>query len=109
MDIKPTLADAKRRLRIDDDLADDLQSAIDQAHAEAMSYLDRDALHPDQGALNAALALDASHTGIVVTADIINAQLLLADASVGDNDRANRESKRDAAFGILRRHRHMGA
>ncbi|SFB96589.1 hypothetical protein SAMN05216344_106120 [Polaromonas sp. OV174] len=103
MPIKPTVEEAQRRLRIDADLAADLESAIDQAHAEALAFLDL-SLYADDAAL--AAAADAS--GIVATADIIAAQLLLTDALVGNNSLQDRESKREAARNMLRPHRRMG-
>jgi hypothetical protein len=102
LDVKPGLEEAKRRLRIDDELAVDLQFAIDQAHAEAEAFLDG-VLYADEEACGD----DAA--GILVAPDIIAAQLLLADALVGSNDVQNRVNKREAAFSILRRHRRMGA
>ncbi|WP_052712031.1 hypothetical protein [Paracidovorax citrulli] len=104
MDVKPTVEQALRRLRLDDELSDDLRDAIDQAHAEALRVLDGK-LFPDEEALIVAQDL----RGIVVTADIIAAQLLLADALVGNNDQRERDSKRSAAMAILRLHRNMGA
>lgn len=104
MDVKPTVEQALRRLRLDDELSEDLRDAIDQAHAEALRVLDGK-LYPDEAALIAAQDV----RGIVVTADIIAAQLLLADALVGNNDQRERDSKRSAAMTILRLHRNMGA
>lgn len=104
MPIKPTPEQARIRLRLDDDLDADLQDAIDQSHAEAVKYLDGK-LYADEGALQAA----QDPKGIVVGADIINAQLLLVDCAVGANGLKERESKRAAAFSILRQHRNQGA
>lgn len=103
MEVKPTVPQALLRLRLDDSLADDLTDALDQAYAEAVAFLDGD-LYASGAARSAAEDL----RGIVVTADIISAQLLLADALVGTNDVQARDSKRTAAFNILRRHRNMG-
>lgn len=129
MDVKPSLEAAARRLRIDGDLLLDLQDALEQAHDEALAYLDRP-LFADAAALTTAIAaaqaaLDAAtddevadqlaqdlaraKTGIVVTQDIIAAQLLLADRLVGDNDGAERERKEQAAYALMRQRRRHGA
>ena len=104
MPIKPTPADAILRLRLDGSLDGDIGNAIDQAHAQAVAYLDG-ALYADAGALEAAADL----RGIICTADIIAAQLLLVDALVGRNSVQDREDKRTGAFNMLRMHRNMGA
>ena len=104
MPIKPTPNEAIRRLRLDDNLAGDLDSAIDQAHAQAVAFLDG-ALYVDQAAITAAADL----RGIVCTPDIIAAQLLLVDVLVGNNSTQDREDKKAAAFNMLRLHRNMGA
>lgn len=104
METKPTPAQALIRLRLDADLAPDLPDAIEQAHAEAVKYLDGK-LYADESEVIQA----ADVKGIVVSADIINAQLLLVDAALGNNALQDRESKRTTAFTILRRHRNMGA
>lgn len=114
MNIKPTLEVAMTRLRIDSDLADDLDRALGEAVAEAETYLDGKlfgtpaeratavaAATTDEGKIEAA-------RGIVVTEDMHAAMMMLADAAVGDNDQQNRESKRTAAMHILRRHRNKG-
>lgn len=104
MPVKPTVEDAQRRLRIDDALLVDLQSAIDQAHAQAETFLDR-RLYASAEDLAAADDL----TGIVATADIIAAQLLLIDVLVANNSLQERESKEAAARSMLRPHRRQGA
>lgn len=104
MNVKPEVEEALRRLRIDDDLADDVPFAIEQAHAETEAYLDR-RLYADAGAL--ATAVDLS--GKVVTADMIAAQLLLVDVLICNNSEKERENKHAAALNMLRRHRFMGA
>lgn len=103
MDIKPDTETALRRLRMDADLAEDLAAAIDEAHAEAVAYLDG-RLYADLAELIAAQDV----RGIVCTPDIIAAQLLLADVLVGNNSTQDRESKHAAALTILRRHRNQG-
>ncbi|KQM68779.1 hypothetical protein [Xylophilus sp. Leaf220] len=103
MQVKPTPDEAQRRLRIDGALVDDLVAAIDQAYAEAVMVLDG-YLYEDL----AAVVLAGDERGIVVTADIIAAQLLLADVLVGANDQAAKDSKRATALTILRRHRNRG-
>lgn len=92
------------RLRLDSELEGDLPAAIDQAHAQAVKYLDGK-LYSDDSALIAAQDV----RGIVVTDDIVAAQLLLVDALVGSNDLKERESKTGAAHNILRQHRNQGA
>ncbi|CAN7202176.1 hypothetical protein LJR118_000607 [Acidovorax sp. LjRoot118] len=104
MEIKPSLAMALLRLRIDDGLSADLQNALDQAHAATLKYLDGK-LYPD--AVSLAAANDPK--GIEVTADMIAAQLLWADALMGNNSLADRESKTKAAKDMLRPHRNQGA
>lgn len=104
MPIKPTPDEAVKRLRLDDNLAGDVDSAIDQAHAQAVAYLDG-ALYADQAALTAA----DDPRGIICTPDIIAAQLLLVDVLVGSNSVQDRENKQTAAFNMMRMHRNMGA
>ena len=104
MPIKPTPADAIQRLRLDDSLNGDIGNAIDQAHAQAVAFLDG-ALYEDAAARDAAADL----RGIICTPDIIAAQLLLVDVLVGNNSTQDREDKKAAAFNMLRLHRNMGA
>ena len=114
MTIKPNLEAAMARLRIDSDLAEDLDRALGEAVAEAEVYLDGQlfASADARAAAVAAATTDEAKAeaarGIVVTEDIHAAMMMLADAAVGDNDQANRESKRTAATHILRRHRNKG-
>jgi hypothetical protein len=114
MTIKPSLDAAMVRLRIDSDLAEDLDRALGEAVAEAEVYLDGQlfASADERTAAVAAATTDEAKAeaarGIVVTEDIHAAMMMLADAAVGDNDQANRESKRTAATHILRRHRNKG-
>jgi hypothetical protein len=99
----PTVDQALRRLRIDEDLAEDVEDAIIQTKAEVEVYLDG-TLYADPQAL-----VDAQDArGIVCTPDIIAAQLLLIDVLVGANDVKAQQSKREAAYNMLRRHRNMG-
>lgn len=109
MNIKPTTTEAQRRLRLDDALTADLESAIDQAYALQLDHIDREALHPDQSALDAALVLDPDHTGIVVTPSLIAAQLLRIDVLVGANSLQERESKKKAAQDMEWPHVRVGA
>ncbi|MGD9757047.1 MAG: hypothetical protein AB7U71_05910 [Comamonas sp.] len=104
MPVQPTLEEAMRRLRVDDDLLDDVKDAIPQAHAEAVKYLDGK-LYPDEEALSAA----NDPKGIICGTDIIAAQLLLVDALVCNNSDEGADLKRARAFGMLRQHRNMGA
>lgn len=102
MPIKPTVDEAMERLRLDEDLRTDLESAIPQAHAQAEAYLD--------GVLyeTAAKRSEAGDPrGIVCTPDIIAAQLLLADALVGSSSSKDREALREAAYNMLFIHRNM--
>lgn len=102
MRTKPTLDEAKTRLRLDPDLATDLQGAIDQAHARAVKVLDGTLYETE-----AAMAADPR--GILSAEDIIAAQLLLVDCFIGNNTQQERESKESAVLSILRLHRNMGA
>lgn len=102
MRLKPTLEEAKTRLRLDPDLDDDLLSAIDQAHARTLKVLDGK-LYADEA------SMAADPRGILATEDIIAAQLLLVDHLVGNNTQQDRDSKEQAALSMLRLHRNMGA
>lgn len=104
MPIKPTPAEAILRLRLDDSLDGDLNSAIAQAHAQAVAFLDG-SLYDDAAAREAAADL----RGIVCTPDIIAAQLLLVDVLVGNNGLQDKDAKEKAAYNMLRFHRNMGA
>ena len=109
MNIKPSLEEAQTRLRLDDALIEDLGSAIEQAYAQQLHQLDRAALHPDAAALAAALQADPAHTGIVVTPDLIAAQLLRIDVLIGANTMDDREAKEKAAERMEHRHARVGA
>lgn len=100
----PTLEAAMLRLRIDEDLAADVQAAIPEAKAEAEAFLDG-TLYATEQAREA--ALDCK--GIVIRADIIAAQLLLVDAIVHSNTDEGADLKRARAYSMLLRHRNMGA
>lgn len=104
MPIKPTPEAAMRRLRLDTNLSGDLADAIEQAHGEALAFLDG-ALYESEADKTAA----QDPRGIVCTPDIISAQLLLVDVLVGNNSLQDRESKQTAAETMLRRHRNLGA
>jgi hypothetical protein len=130
--IKPGINTAMQRLRLDDSLIDDVRSAIDEAYAETLTQLDRVALHVDAAALAAAIApaqaaltaaeltqnadliaaaqaeLDRVSTGMVVTDDLITAQLLLVDVRVGSNSGDDVARKQRAADVMLYRHRRLG-
>lgn len=132
MNIKPSVYEAINRLRLDNDLLDDLEAGIEQVHAEALAFMDRPALYPDAGSMATAIAsaqtaldaatlagdaadiaaaqtaLEAVNACMVVTADIIAAQLLLLDVAVGSNTLADREEILRRAESILRRHRRAG-
>jgi|GEM_PF-1712837 len=100
----PSIESAMRRLRIDEDLRDDVADAIPAAKAEAEAFLDGK-LYATAQALQDA----QDPKGILCTADIIAAQLLLVDALVNDNTDEGADTKRTRAFTMLRRHRNMGA
>jgi hypothetical protein len=134
MNIKPSTAEAQRRLRVDDDsdLLLDMNSAIDEAHAEMLAFLDRAAVYvdaaamaavvdplqaaydaavltEDASAIAAALAdLEKACTGMVIVQDLLTAQVLLAGVRVADHTPAEREQAQTAAENIMRRHRRFG-
>ncbi len=108
MNIKPSLQEAQTRLRLDDAVLDDLASAIEQAYAAQLHHIDRAALHPDAADLATALAADPAHTGMVVTHDLIAAQLLRIDALIGANTMDDRDAKEKAAERMERRHIRVG-
>lgn len=100
----PTLDAAMRRLRMDEDLQEDVADAIPAAKAEAEAFLDGKLYATEQELREA-----QDPKGIVCTADIIAAQLLLVDALVNDNTDEGADLKRTRAFNMLRRHRNQGA
>ncbi len=103
MPTKPTVESALFRLRIDDDLRGDVADAIEQAFAQAETYLDRPLYASKQEATDS-----GSLRALVCTPDIIAAQLLLVDALVGANSVKDQAAKRDAAFDMLFPHRYTG-
>jgi hypothetical protein len=109
MSITPSIEEVQTRLRLDDALIEDVQSAIEQAHAAQLAHLDRAALHPDADSLAQAKAADPLHSGIVVTPDLIAAQLLRIDALVGANTMDDRDAKEAAAQRMELRHCKVGA
>ena len=76
------------------------RAALPAALPDAMPILDH---------ASAQLTTAADPRGIVCTADIIAAPLLLVDVLVGNNSAADRDDKRAAAHNILRPHRNLGA
>lgn len=100
MPIKPTVEEAMVRLRLDEDLRADVVYAIEQAHAQAVAYLDGTLYETAE-----ARAVAADPRGIVCKPDIIAAQLLLADALVGSAAANDRKALRDAAYDMLFIHR----
>lgn len=134
MNIKPTVSDAQRRLRIEDDFAltADLSTAIDEAFDEMLAFLDRPAIYVDADALaavvdpaqaaydaavlggdsdeiaTALVDLEFAQSGIVITYDLLSAQMLLAGVRVADHSPQEREQAQKAAENIMRRHRRMG-
>lgn len=107
MPIKPTIEQAAQHLRLDYYESAALQDAIDQAYAELLAMLDCQALHATAADLAAAIAADPAHVGMVCTADLIKAQLLLIDVGVGNNDDKAAERKQTAAVNLAQRHRRM--
>lgn len=99
----PSIESAMRRLRIDEDLQGDVADAIPAAKAEAEAFLDGK-LYATASDLHDA----QDPKGILCTADIIAAQLLLVDALVNDNTDEGADLKRTRAFNMLRRHRNQG-
>lgn len=104
MPISPTVDEALRRLRLDDDLRQDVVDAIPQALAEAETYLDGK-LYESAELREAAADL----RGIICKPDILAAQLLLIDALVNSNTDEGADLKRKRAYSMLLRHRNMGA
>lgn len=104
MPITPTVDEALRRLRLDDDLRQDVVDAIPQAQAEAETYLDGKLYVSDAERIAA-----ADLRGIICTPDIIAAQLLLIDALLNSNTDEGADLKRKRAYSMLLRHRNMGA
>lgn len=102
MPIKPTIEETMDRLRLDEDLRDDVERAVEQAHAQALVYLDG-TLYESVDAKQAS----GDKRGIVCTPDIIAAQLLLVDALVGSAAHSDKKSLRDAAYAMLFIHRNM--
>lgn len=101
--VVPSVEQVMLRLRLDDDLALDVESAIPEAQAEAQSILER-RLYASEADLVAA----ADPHGLVVTADITAAMLLLIDAAVGANRSDAAEVKRGRAEQILLRRAYRG-
>lgn len=100
----PSVDEAMLRLRLDEDLQQDVEAAIPQSLAEAEAFLDGKLYDTAQAKADA-----GDLRGIVCTPDIIAAQLLLVDALVSNNSEADVETKRTRALNMLRRHRNMGA
>lgn len=101
--VVPSVGQVMQRLRLDDDLALDVENAIPEAQAEAQSILER-RLYASEADLVAA----ADPCGLVVTADITAAMLLLIDAAVGANRSDAAEVKRGRAEQILLRRAYRG-
>ncbi|RMX06717.1 hypothetical protein D8I35_09455 [Corticibacter populi] len=103
---QPTVEEALLRLRLDADLVDDVANAIPQARAQVESYL-KGPLCADAEAVAAAIAA-GSRNATLCTPDVIAAQLLFVDVLVGSNDIQAQESKRTAAYAMLKPLRYMG-
>lgn len=101
--VAPSVEDTMLRLRLDDDLLDDVTHAIPQAVAEAESILER-RLYASEAEMEAAGDL----RGLVVRPDITAAMLLLIDASVGANASKDAETKRQRAEMMLLRYAYRG-
>ncbi|EXU78766.1 hypothetical protein AX13_09760 [Comamonas aquatica DA1877] len=97
------MEDTMLRLRLDDDLLDDVTHAIPQAVAEAESILER-RLYASEADMEAAGDL----RGLVIRPDITAAMLLLIDASVGANASKDAETKRQRAEMMLLRYAYRG-
>lgn len=93
------------RLRIDagDALAAQVPALIEQAHAEMLAVLDR-AVYPDAVAQAAA----ADPRGILITPDLLNAQVLLVGVYLDGPGTPEAERQHAAAMRLLQRHRLMG-
>lgn len=101
--VAPSVEDTMLRLRLDDDLLDDVTHAIPQAVAEAESILER-RLYASEAEMEAAGDL----RGVVIRPDITAAMLLLIDASVGANASKDAETKRQRAEMMLLRYAYRG-
>jgi hypothetical protein len=101
--VAPSVEDTMLRLRLDDDLLDDVTHAIPQAVAEAESILER-RLYASEADMEAAGDL----RGVVIRPDITAAMLLLIDASVGANASKDAETKRQRAEMMLLRYAYRG-
>lgn len=101
--VAPSVEDTMLRLRLDDDLLDDVTHAIPQAVAEAESILER-RLYASEADMEAAGDL----RGLVIRPDITAAMLLLIDASVGANASKDAETKRQRAEMMLLRYAYRG-
>lgn len=101
--VAPSVEDTMLRLRLDDDLLDDVTHAIPQAVAEAESILER-RLYASEAEMEAAGDL----RGLVIRPDITAAMLLLIDASVGANASKDAETKRQRAEMMLLRYAYRG-
>lgn len=101
--VAPSVEDTMLRLRLDDDLLDDVTHAIPQAVAEAESILER-RLYASESDMEAAGDL----RGLVIRPDITAAMLLLIDASVGANASKDAETKRQRAEMMLLRYAYRG-
>lgn len=101
----PTLDQVKTALRIDDTSFDaQINDLIEQVKAETLAKLDRN-VYNTQAELTAA----NDPNGIVVTKDMINAQILLIGFYLDQIGTQDGERTRAAAMGMLDRYRLSGA
>ena len=93
------------RLRIEPgtELAAQVPDLIEQAHAEMLACLDR-AVYPTAAALSAS----GDARGIVITPDLLNAQVLLVGVYLDGPGTQEAERQHAAAMRLLQRHRLMG-
>ena len=99
--MKPTVEQAQRSLRIDDDLLLVVQDALDRAYATVLNRLDVDEIYPTIEAREIALAATPSGRFQRVGIDIQKAVLLLADVEIGANDAKDSLAKEEAAYRII--------
>ena len=99
--MKPTVEQAQRSLRIDDDLMLSAAEALDRAYATVLNRLDVDEIYPTIGERDAAQLATPTGRFQRVGIDIQRAVLLLADVEIGANDPKDALSKEEAAYRII--------
>lgn len=101
--VQPTVEIVMLRLRLDDDLREDVEQAIPQAVAEAESILERKLYATAQQMQDA-----NDPKGLLIRPDVTAAVLLLIDAMVGANSVQDSETKRNRGEAILMRYAYRG-